>query len=690
MDSLTLTVVVLSYGDMRALENSLLSVRRQSLRQVDFQVLLLRYETVNCEQETSSSLRGLMPITLDRELAGQTSPVTDPSEFPILTRRSEYITFIWEGDLLSTYFLEAMVNAAEQNVIPVSQVVEVLPSGRKVRSAPINVRLLSKGKHALSLSECPVDFLKEPVGKLFQRDIFTDKHIEYIRQGDWLSLQASLALDQEDAFFSKFPASVGATYYQTPSEHRTQADYRFNNSLNYAFRILQNLQVFRERDPTETQERFLSNIETHFMMLIRELWDPKDNRSGFQAIADLPLRGLPWDVMNEPVDTVAVVANFAPYAGTAGLVAGKRIVNRGKRIDLISSVVSSRKKYQKDLLLTEPYLRNHKVHSPKIRGDNDVDFRHFLDDALSTLELWQAQGTEYHNIYSRSMMPHSHIVAAAIKRRYPAWRWTAEFSDPNSVDAQGRERLASFQNASVFPEFQGWGSAEQQRLLFSDLRLYRWAELLPYFHADELLFTNENQKKIMVDSAPAEYRESIRAKSVVAHHPTLPPGYYQLSEPDAITTEGEILLAYFGNFYDTRGLTEIIEALDQLEDVELRRFKLVIYTGSREERIHSGFPKRVRQIMHLKPRLDFLKSLATMNRMDYLIVNDADTTESFPLNPFLPSKVSDYIGSKARAWAIVEPGSVLSKLKFSLRSVLGDTEGALRVLKEILESHNCS
>lgn len=485
--------------------------------------------------------------------------------------------------------------------------------------------------------------------------------------------------------FSQFPAAVGATYYQVVSRLRTQARNRFNNSMSYSFEKLQSLQTFRDEDFTTTEQQFLSNIEAHFMRVVRDSWDPSENRSGLQTLADLPLRGLPWEVMNEPVDTLAIVANFAPHAGTAGLVAGKRIVKNGKRIDLISSVVSSRKKYEKDLLVTEPYIRNHKVHSPTIKGDNNVDFRHFLDDALSTVEHWQSRGAVYHNIYSRSMMPHSHIVAAAMKRRYPDWHWTAEFSDPNSVDAQGRERLASFQNELVFPEFQGWGTWDQQRLLSNDLRLHRWAELLPYFHADELLFTNENQKKIMLDSAPAAYRDSIRTKSIVAHHPTLSSGYYQLSEADAITAESGISLGYFGNFYDTRGLTEIIEALDRLDDVDLHRFSLVIYTGSREERIHSGFPARVRQIMNLRLRLNFLTSLATMNRMDYLIVNDADTSASFPVNPFLPSKVSDYIGSNARVWAIFETGSVLSKLNFSLRSELGDTEGALRVLRDILE-----
>lgn len=683
MDNPTLTAFVVSYGDPRALELSLLSLRQQSLSRLDLEVLVLRYETGGAGEEKSDVLREIMVIDVDQDISGERDLKLVPQELSMLTRHSEYIIFLMEGDLLSTYFLEAMVNAAEDYAVPLSQVVGVSPSGRHVHEG-----LTLEGKHSVELSECPVEYLSEPVGKLFKRDIFTSKHFEHIRQAEWLSLQVSLLLHQRCTRFSMFPAAVGATYYQASSKQRTKADKRFNESLSSSFRELQRLQALRNEDLTKIQEGFLSNIETHFMMVVRDMWDPHDNCSALQALAELPLRGLPWEVMDEHVDTLAIVANFAPHAGTAGLVAGKRIISAGKRVDLISSVVSSRKKYKKDLLLTEPYLRNHKVHSPRIRGDDDVDFRHFLEDALSTLQDWQRDGAEYHKIYSRSMMPHSHIVAAAIKRQYPAWRWTAEFSDPNSVDAQGKKRLASFQSDSTFPEFQGWGTTQQQEILYSDLRLYRWAELLPYFFADELLFTNENQKKIMLDAAPAEYRDSVRAKSIVAHHPTLAPGYYELSDADVVNTEGEILLGYFGNFYDTRGLTEIIEALDQLDDADLQRFRLVIYTGSREERIHSGFPARVRQMMNLRPRLDFLTSLATMNRMDYLIVNDADTSASFDVNPFLPSKVSDYLGSNAQVWAVYEEGSILSQLEFKLRSVMGDTDEALGVLQRILANHS--
>ena len=54
------------------------------------------------------------------------------------------------------------------------------------------------------------------------------------------------------------------------------------------------------------------------------------------------------------------------------------------------------------------------------------------------------------------------------------------------------------------------------------------------------------------------------------------------------------------------------------------------------------------------------------------------------INPYLPSKISDYRGSGTPIWSIVEPGSVLSTLTTAYRSTLGDAEGALRVIREII------
>lgn len=183
MHSLTLTVVVISHGDLRALTTSLRTLRQQSLSRLDFQVLLLRYETADRGPETRDALREIMLIDLDEELSEQANLKRAPHDFLFLTALSEYITFLSEGDSLSSYFLEAMVNAAEDNVVPLSQIVEVFPSGRHVKS-PRNGSELWKSKHALLLSDYPAAFLWEPVGKLFQRDAITEKHIEHIREAD--------------------------------------------------------------------------------------------------------------------------------------------------------------------------------------------------------------------------------------------------------------------------------------------------------------------------------------------------------------------------------------------------------------------------------------------------------------------------------------------------------------------------
>jgi len=85
------------------------------------------------------------------------------------------------------------------------------------------------------------------------------------------------------------------------------------------------------------------------------------------------------------------------------------------------------------------------------------------------------------------------------------------------------------------------------------------------------------------------------------------------------------------------------------------------------------------------PKLEFLDFLSSLEDYDVLIVNDAYTADYFPINPYRPSKISDYQGSKTPVWAVVEPGSSLSSVPVSYQSNLHDTEGAKRVLQRIIE-----
>jgi hypothetical protein len=81
------------------------------------------------------------------------------------------------------------------------------------------------------------------------------------------------------------------------------------------------------------------------------------------------------------------------------------------------------------------------------------------------------------------------------------------------------------------------------------------------------------------------------------------------------------------------------------------------------------------------PFLEFL-NLTTL--FDVLLVNDAATAQHHAVNPYLPSKISDYRGSGTPIWAICEPGSILSTQPVDFSSELGDVAGATAALRALI------
>ena len=76
----------------------------------------------------------------------------------------------------------------------------------------------------------------------------------------------------------------------------------------------------------------------------------------------------------------------------------------------------------------------------------------------------------------------------------------------------------------------------------------------------------------------------------------------------------------------------------------------------------------------------FLEFLNLTTRFDVLLVNDADHEG---INPYLPSKLSDYLGSGSDVWAISQPGSVLSREQVAYATSLHDVGAAAEVLTRI-------
>lgn len=677
------TVVLIANGAAPLLGTSLYSLSSQSLEPTDFDVVIVfRDPDILDNRLTHDLLTDYSNLNIDFVSAQSDA---ESLWLEVSSKlRAPHVTFLREGEYLSRGFLQASLNSAGEGIIPITQVQAHRADTVCERLKTYNEAVLSREYPVLVE---PTDFgtvLDEVAGRMVPTRWLHERIFFHALNQNDLLFNVSLAAEY-GFVFSRFPASVGAIHYRAQRQDSAAPHSESDRVTKDFVRELEYLQSIQEN----ASDRSITDVvQTAYSMRIaslRQRSGDEELRTVFKQVADSGLRGLPWAEFAEPVTTLAIIANFAPYSGTAGIVAAKRIVETSDRVDVISSVMSSRVKHDEDLLVSEPYVRRHKILSPDLRALNDRQIRGFIDGGLNVLHEWQALGAHYSAMYSRSMMPYSHFLAAAIKKENPRITWKAEFSDPNSLDVEGNVRSASFKSTAVTSLFEGLGTKKQQEMLKKEKKIYRWAELLPYFFADELIFTNENQLEIMLEYAPLMFRELIRDKAIVKHHPTLPRGYYGLAEGRRFDNINKIKIAYFGDFYKTRGMTELVEAFDSLCDEKLDAFRLMIFTGSQPETIYAQFSNRVKRIVDIQPRLNYLTFLATLDEMDCLIVNDANTKQYFNTNPYLPSKVSDYRGSSSPRWAIVERGSPLSLMDSDYKSELGDTSGALSVLNKLLD-----
>lgn len=217
--------------------------------------------------------------------------------------------------------------------------------------------------------------------------------------------------------------------------------------------------------------------------------------------------------------------------------------------------------------------------------------------------------------------------------------------------------------------------------------VYEWAEVVAFALADELLFTNVHQRDLMVQAVPdPALRERILERATVSPHPTLGPEFYELGTPDYPLEPGRRHIAYFGNFYATRGMSTVLEALEALPQELRDRVCLHVFAGKPDQLLGQVRQRGLQDVVRAGPFVDFLDFLALCRAMDVLLVNDAQTSSLLTANPFLPSKWSDYKGSGTPVWGIVEPGSILSSQDLAYRSPVGYTSAAVQVLAQIASS----
>lgn len=379
---------------------------------------------------------------------------------------------------------------------------------------------------------------------------------------------------------------------------------------------------------------------------------------------------------------------FPPDDDISGIVVAKRIIVDGSQVDVLQNGLDDESAYFEAV---DEFINERLYTSVDAKRDS-VDC--IFDYIAQGMDLIGKR--EYGEIYSRSWYMSNHYLALEYKFAHPNVKWTAEFSDPVLLNMKGnvknyksavldREEYINRVNSRISDLNESQNS--NFKLLDNPNNTFYMAEYLTFLFADKIIFTNENQRDIILKSHE-ELRELVMEKSEIILHPTLDSQYYELKQSDIELNENDINIAYFGGFYYIlRHFESLFYAYESLNHKHKDRIKFHLFLNDDEFINILIEPLQFKDNIIIRKPLEYLEFLNATTKFDILLVNDTVTADSFDLNPYLPSKLSDYKGSGRDIWAIYEDKSTLSKLDVKYKSDTFDYSQSRDVLVNILNDY---
>ncbi len=604
--------------------------------------------------------------------------------------RGDYVTFVDDDDRVSGSFLAGLLGSAGPGVVSVAMIGDVSaddpPGAEPDTNTYVGRRLRPQAGQVLRAQNLVTAFSYN-AAKMVQTDLA--RRVRYnttLRSGEdhvyWLELFA-----MQRFRFRVVPADVCAVYLRTVRQGGVGRQER-----SYDFNVTQRLQCLAAIQKVDRSDPAVARV-AQGLVLGQASWlnsyllhHPADHGRLVEDVRAMGLRELPWRAVNAGLaHDLAICYCFPPDLDTSAMVAARRLRERGVVVDVISQDLSRIRTVDPESLrvATEVLDRTHVVGG----GASFVRWSAmsaFTEEAWSTVETWEASQGSYRSVYSRAMAPPSHFAAALVKLRRPQVEWIAEFSDPLRINAVGEERIGEVDDDWLSRELH-LGMVEAGFPQPEGLEVFDLAERVAYALADRVVFTNSHQRDYMLGYCPdRRLTDRVLGISEVSHHPTLPPDFYDMGSAELFLDPTKVHIAYFGVFYSTRGLGEILEALSRLTHLERDRIRLHVFTPQPDALTLQVVRAGLAGVVKPRPFVGFLDFLQLTTEFDVLLVNDAATEAHSGVNPYLPSKVSDYRGSGTPVWAVYEEGSVLSTMAFDYRSSLGDADAALGVLRDVM------
>lgn len=690
------SVVVVSSPDETGLARCLRSLAAQTLPADEQEVVLVLRGRPGGPVRALDDVRVAAPELRVRVVRAGPCGTALARNFGLAAAGGRHVTFLDGSDRLAPSTLEVLLGRAAPGVVPVAHVVDVPLAADGTHGAPryrhaVEDFLVVHQGRTVEPDECsrlvwlagamlvPVELAR---AVRFDEDLRSGREIAY-----WYGLHARRPFS-----FAISPTRSGAAYFRTVRATAATPAATSHDEVGEWLDVVERL-ASPAVDPRT--ERFRAR-------LVADLSDDvahhlaQDPRQVTHLGDDLHRRGL-GDVVDRrrlqagAARDLAILYAFAPYSDTSASVAGRRLLERGVVVDVVSNALEGHRTADTTAWrVVEDVVGRHAEVSSPVTAFHWPYLDTFCLRGMEVVERWVAEKGPYRTVYSRAMLPGSHVLAALVKLQWPETRWIAEYSDPMAWDANGERRTNLVRpgriSRTLIQALRDRGVQVPDEL--DVLTVPEIVELLGYELADEVHFTNPRQQDLMVGYLPDRaLAERVVAKAQVHPHPTPPTELYERVPTALGRVPDRVNLAYFGVFYSTRGLGEVVAALEMLTPDERAHVALRVFTAD-PARVDAEMAERgLSDVVVARPYVPYLEFLNLTTQMDVLLVNDARTRGIFDVNPYLPSKWSDYRGSGSDVWAVVEPGSTLSTQDVAYRSELGDVDGAVRVLRSIVRDH---
>lgn len=440
---------------------------------------------------------------------------------------------------------------------------------------------------------------------------------------------------------------------------------------NFQFNIVQRLDVV---EALERLLRFPIDEKVHRFIINKRnsqvdfassfvLSNPDQYRALKNEIERRDLKNFPYDrLKDKSTDQLVVSYCFPPFQDASAIVIAKRIFVKGELCDVISNKLTGKREIDERLLVgIEPFIAKHTTLEAPISFAGWKGISTFAEKAYDrAVQIQTSRKRNYVRLYSRAQWCASHFGALLIKIAQPEVRWTAEFSDPLLFNAESNRRTSPIE-LDWLREHGVLAALDQVGALYdiAETSLFYWCEICAIYLADELVFTNDNQLNYMCSYLDNE--ETVREaklKATISPHPVAK-GWLESSQNGAPNPRN-LNLAYFGSFYPNRGTDLILQALGDLPQKQRKRTRFFIYSSQFQQAEQLAEKLGLGDMVICRPEIMYVDMLREMKKFDVLVVNDAVFAPG-KINPFLPSKLSDYLLSGVPILALYQQGSALSK-----------------------------